>query len=87
MKKLTTTVLFLMLFTSNANAGFITFVQATSARSAARRAENTIEETQKEVIDLKKEVEELKERVDKLIKLMEKQNEKEKTEKINRPGK
>lgn len=87
MKKLTTIVLFLMLFTSNANAGFVTFVHTASTRSAVRRAENTIEETQKQVIDLKKEVDELRERVDKLIKLMEKQNEKEKTEKINRPGK
>ena len=79
--------LFLITFTLNANAGVFTFAAAHSAKSAARRAENTIEETQKEVIDLKKEVEELRERVDKLIKLMEKQNEKEKTEKINRPGK
>lgn len=31
MKKLTTIVLFLMLFTSNTNAGFVTFVQATGA--------------------------------------------------------
>ena len=77
MKKIFIT-LFICLFTANANAGIWTYAQATSAKSAARRAENAIEETQKEVIDLKKEVEELREKVDKLIKLMEKQNEKEK---------
>lgn len=86
MKKIFIT-LFICLFTANANAGIWTYAQATSAKSAAHRAENAIEETQKEVIDLKKEVKELREKVENLIKILEKQNEKEKTEKINKQRK
>lgn len=77
MKKIFIT-LFICLFTANANAGIWTFAQATSAKHRAQEAAQAIEETQEDIDELRKEVKELKEKVNKLIKLMEKQNEKEK---------